>query len=245
MRAPRAVALSLCLAALSAPAARAGSPDGVGNPVAEIPLASLSATRERPLFAPSRRPPPPAPAPAAEPAAEAAKSEAAQAQAQALKLLGTAIGPSARRAVVVEGADPPASLAEGDSAWGWTLRARRPALGDAGGVRPDDRPGAAFGRPGAGRGLSPPGAVDERARRKSLRQRFAVGSGRAPRGPALSSRPEGERADQRVEPRGLLLQRTNRGVGLLGHGGVLSRRLIHHADGGVVLWRQYSGRHPQ
>jgi general secretion pathway protein N len=125
MRALLALALSLRLAASAASDTRAGSPEGVGNPVAEIPLASLSATRERPLFAPSRRPPPPpAPAPAAEPTADAAK--AAPASAPEPKLLGTAIGPLARRAVVVEGADPPVSLAEGDNAWGWTLRAVDP-----------------------------------------------------------------------------------------------------------------------
>lgn len=49
------------------PAREAGSPaaasDSAINPVATQPLAGLSATRERPLFSPSRRPPAPPPPP--------------------------------------------------------------------------------------------------------------------------------------------------------------------------------------
>jgi hypothetical protein len=42
---------------------------GVANPVAAQPLDRLSVTRERPLFSPSRRPPPPPSAPVAQSAA--------------------------------------------------------------------------------------------------------------------------------------------------------------------------------
>ena len=35
----------------------------IGNPLWSVPITSLSATRERPLFSPSRRPPPPPPVP--------------------------------------------------------------------------------------------------------------------------------------------------------------------------------------
>jgi general secretion pathway protein N len=37
-----------------------GEPVPIGNPLWAIPLSSLSAVRERPIFSPSRRPPPPA-----------------------------------------------------------------------------------------------------------------------------------------------------------------------------------------
>jgi general secretion pathway protein N len=123
-----AVALSLCLATLSASWTRAGPTEGGGNPVAAIPLSSLSATRERPLFSPSRRPPPVA---VGAPANEAAPAP------PSLSLLGTVIGPFDRIAVIVRGAEPPASLRVGETAWGWKLRAVGPRS-------------ATFERPGGG-----------------------------------------------------------------------------------------------
>ncbi len=62
-----------------------------GNPLWEIPLSSLAATRERPLFSRARRPaapsaPPPPQAPAAEPVPEAAAEEAPP-----FTLLGTVV----------------------------------------------------------------------------------------------------------------------------------------------------------
>lgn len=42
----------------ASPAARENAP--IGNPLWAVPLQSLSVTRERPIFSPSRRPPPPA-----------------------------------------------------------------------------------------------------------------------------------------------------------------------------------------
>lgn len=71
-----------------------------GNPLWEIPLSTLTATRERPIFSASRRPPaPPAPpptpiAPVAPPAAEDTTPENPP-----LTLLGTVIGPNERLAV--------------------------------------------------------------------------------------------------------------------------------------------------
>lgn len=115
------VATLLCLAALSASGTHAGPAEGGGNPVAAIPLASLSATRERPLFSPSRRPPPVA---ADAPAVEAAAPRLSQSPAP--RLLGTVIGPSDCIAVIAQGAEPPASLHLGEAAWGWKLRAVGP-----------------------------------------------------------------------------------------------------------------------
>jgi len=117
-RAP-AAALSVWLAALPALAGDGGLARAVANPVSAIPLASLSATRDRPLFSPSRRPPPPA----------AATDEPAPPQPSAslaLVLLGTVIGPSDRVAVVARGDGPPASLRVGERSWGWRLLAVDP-----------------------------------------------------------------------------------------------------------------------
>ena len=116
-----AAVLSLCLAALTASPTRAGSIANSDNPVAAIPLASLTATRERPLFSPSRRPPPVA--------AEAPTVEAPAPQSSPRpepSLLGTVIGPSDCVAVVVAAGEPPASLHVGETAGGWTLRSIDP-----------------------------------------------------------------------------------------------------------------------
>jgi general secretion pathway protein N len=121
VRTAQIAATSLCLAALSAFGTHAGPAEGGGNPVAEIPLASLLATRERPLFSPSRRPPPVA---ADAPAVKAPPPRLSPSPAPTL--LGTVIGPSDRIAVIVHGAEPPASLHLGETAWGWKLRAVGP-----------------------------------------------------------------------------------------------------------------------
>ncbi len=121
MKTAPAVALSLGLAALSASWTHAGPTEGGGNPVAAIPLASLSATRERPPFSPSRRPPPVAADP---PAVEAPAPRPSPSHAPSL--LGTVIGPHDCVAVIVQGAEPPASLRVGETAWGWKLRAVGP-----------------------------------------------------------------------------------------------------------------------
>ncbi len=121
MNAAPVVALSLCFAALSASSTRAGPTEGGGNPVAAIPLASRSATRERPLFSPSRRPPPVA---KDSPADEAPAPQPSPSPTPIL--LGTVIGPSDRIAVIVQGAEPPASLHVGETAWSWKLRAVGP-----------------------------------------------------------------------------------------------------------------------
>jgi general secretion pathway protein N len=120
VNAASAAALSLCFAALSASWTQAGATEDGGNPIAAIPLASLSATRERPLFSSTRRPPPVADAAAAEAAAPQPSPSPTP------SLLGTVIGPFDRVAVIGRGVEPPASLHVGETAWGWKLRAVGP-----------------------------------------------------------------------------------------------------------------------
>jgi len=120
MKLAPAAALALCLAALATDPSHPAPAASQGNPVADISLASLSATRERPLFSPSRRPPPVAAVAPDAPAPQPPRTP------PALRLLGTVIGPSDRVAVVAEGADPPASLHVGETALGWTLRSLGP-----------------------------------------------------------------------------------------------------------------------
>ena len=88
--------LGLCLIVLFAKDARAQttSPAGPVNPLAAPSLDRLSATRERPLFTPSRRAPPPPP-----PAASAAPVESAAAP-PSISLLGVIIAVEGPRAVI-------------------------------------------------------------------------------------------------------------------------------------------------
>ena len=74
-----------------------------GNPLWAIPLASLSATQERPVFSPSRRPPAPAvaaPPPRVEPAMPVARP--AEPERPPLALVATVIGDSESMAVFTE-----------------------------------------------------------------------------------------------------------------------------------------------
>lgn len=95
-----------------------------GNPLWSIPLDTLSATRERPLFSPSRRPPP-------RPDAEAAPSDAAAPEAgdgasaaPNLKLLGTIVGPDDGFGIFMDqGTNAVLRLRTGEAREGWVLRA--------------------------------------------------------------------------------------------------------------------------
>jgi general secretion pathway protein N len=78
------------------PAAAQAQP---GNPLWAVPLRTLSATRERPIFSPSRRPPPAAVvAIPAEPAPQAAPRPVV-AERPALALVGTIVGEGERIAI--------------------------------------------------------------------------------------------------------------------------------------------------
>jgi hypothetical protein len=95
-----------------------GQPPLDGNPLSRIPLSSLSATRERPLFSASRRPPAPAP-----PAAIAKSSPPAEPERPPLTLQGTAIGKPRDIALVLDEATKGSvRLHVGEAAEGWYLR---------------------------------------------------------------------------------------------------------------------------
>lgn len=93
-----------------------------GNPLWGIPLRSMSATRERPLFAPSRRPP--APPVAAAPPAPPPPSPPAPPAPPALTLVGTVLSGGERMAVFVDqGTKDVIRLRIGEGHAGWALHA--------------------------------------------------------------------------------------------------------------------------
>ena len=104
-----------------------------GNPLWSIPLRTLSATRERPLFSPSRRPPIPVVASAPEPAPPApssvAKPEAPDAP--PLILVGTVVSAQRRVAILFNRTtEKVTQVREGDEESGWRVRlvSRRSAV---------------------------------------------------------------------------------------------------------------------
>jgi general secretion pathway protein N len=95
-----------------------------GNPLWAIPLSTLSATRERPLFSPSRRPAAP-PAVAGPPRAEAvaAAPPPAGPERPQLILVGAVVGNSGGIAIFLDQTtNDIVRLKTGDSHLGWTLR---------------------------------------------------------------------------------------------------------------------------
>jgi hypothetical protein len=98
-----------------------------GNPIAGIPLAALTQTRDRPLFSASRRPPavveaaappsPPAPAPV----------EAPRPQAPQFELVGTIINPTSAIALVRSpSSDSVSKLRVGEETDGWRVQSVAP-----------------------------------------------------------------------------------------------------------------------
>jgi hypothetical protein len=94
-------------------------PASVGNPVLAIPLSRLSNTRDRPIFSPSRRPPPhPAPVAIVRPVTPQIEPERPP-----FRLLGTVVGKSDGIAVVIEQATGAiVNLHTDESRQGWILR---------------------------------------------------------------------------------------------------------------------------
>jgi hypothetical protein len=80
-------------AAPSADAAVERPPPG-GNPLWALPLTQLSITRERPIFSPSRRPPPPATPTYVAPVAVRTPQKPKEPERPAITLLGTILGSS-------------------------------------------------------------------------------------------------------------------------------------------------------
>ena len=104
----------------------AGERELRGNPLWAIPLKTLNATRERPLFTPSRRPP--APVIAGPPPAQpiAAPPPAPAPEKPRLTLVGAIVGERESIAVLLdEGTRDIVRLKTGESHAGWTLRSVR------------------------------------------------------------------------------------------------------------------------
>jgi hypothetical protein len=102
-----------------APAAKIG-PNG--NPLWSIPLATLSATRERPIFSPMRRPPAVASVAAANPAVRIPERTREPERPQ-LALVGTVIGDKDAFGVFVDDATKSVvRLRRGDDYHGWVLQ---------------------------------------------------------------------------------------------------------------------------
>jgi general secretion pathway protein N len=92
-----------------------------GNPLWGIPVSALTATRERPIFSPTRRPPAPPPEPV--PAAETPPPPPAEPEQPLLTLVGTATGETDNVAVVVDqNTKNLVRLHIGEAVSGWYLR---------------------------------------------------------------------------------------------------------------------------
>ena len=93
------------------------------NPLWEIPLASLSNTRERPIFSPSRRPPPPVVAAAPPVQAPPPPPKPPRAERPQLSLVGTVGGAEESFAIFVDLTTKAAlRLKIGENYQGWKLR---------------------------------------------------------------------------------------------------------------------------
>jgi hypothetical protein len=107
-------------------AATADKPAGrvmTGNPLWAVPLSSLSVTRERPLFSPSRRPPAPAVV-AVSVSAAAPPPKPAEPDHPLLTLVGTIIGEAESIGIFADQATNKfIRLKTGQAHAGWTLRA--------------------------------------------------------------------------------------------------------------------------
>ena len=100
--------------------ASAAAPAAEGNPLWSIPISTLSATRDRPLFSPSRRPPPPIltierPVSEATPPAPPAPPP--------FSLVGTIIGENSRIGIFFdENTKTTTRIRQGDGEAGWIVR---------------------------------------------------------------------------------------------------------------------------
>lgn len=104
----------------------AGEREARGNPLWAIPLKTLNATRERPLFTPSRRPPTPVIAGPPPPQPVAASPPPAAPEKPRLSLVGAIVGERESIAVLLdEGTRDIVRLRTGESHAGWVLRSVR------------------------------------------------------------------------------------------------------------------------
>jgi general secretion pathway protein N len=116
--------LALALAFLTLgmmPARSAASPSG--NPLWAVPMQALSATRDRPIFSPSRRPPSPPAIVQAAPAPPPPSPKPAEPERPPLSILGTVVGRDDGIAIFMEDAGKNVlRLHAGQDYAGWVLR---------------------------------------------------------------------------------------------------------------------------
>ena len=101
----------------------ADSRASAGNPLWVLPLKQLSITQERPIFSPSRRPPPPATPKVAPVAAPRQPVKPVEPERPAVSLLGTVVGSAERIGVFTETATGNfVRMREGEDHQGWVLK---------------------------------------------------------------------------------------------------------------------------
>jgi len=93
------------------------------NPLWEIPLGRLTSSRERPLFAPTRRPPAPAPVAMPAPVQVGPPPKPAEPEKPQLSLLGTIVGSETIGLFMDSASKSVVRLKAGENHKGWTLRA--------------------------------------------------------------------------------------------------------------------------
>lgn len=99
------------------------SPPSQGNPLWALPLKQLSSTQQRPIFSPSRRPPPPATPTYVAPVAVRQAPKPTEPERPAVALLGTIIGSDDRIAGFLETATGNfVRMRVGDDHQGWVVR---------------------------------------------------------------------------------------------------------------------------
>lgn len=120
----RAALVLVLAASLALQAGSLFGQEPAGNPVASVPLDSLSETRARPVFAPTRRPPPVATPRAVVAAPPPAPVVAPRPAAPSLVLFGTVEAEGEKLAVFFdEASGVVVRLRLGQGHGGWTLRA--------------------------------------------------------------------------------------------------------------------------
>ena len=94
-----------------------------GNPLSKIPLSALTATRERPLFSASRRPPALAIQTIAQPVQDPAPAPPAPPEPPPLKLIGTILSPATSVALLRDpGTQAVTRLRVGEATFGWRVK---------------------------------------------------------------------------------------------------------------------------
>jgi hypothetical protein len=111
---------------ISARTADMKPPAPAGNPLWALPLEQLSMTRERPIFSPSRRPPPPTP-PIYVATVAVRQIKPPEPERPAVSLLGTIIGTDDQIGVFLDSTQNVVRLRVGEVHRGWVLRL--PAVG--------------------------------------------------------------------------------------------------------------------